>query len=165
MRYQYAALLAVLAHGSLPGQTAVEAAALAGRATVTAAPAQGMAKTLDGLTRSMERVLQNMAPGGDAAAAPGVTLVPDDKMRTPQSASRTYEDPKRIPARLAYDELLRRFGPPTLEMTPGPGHRILMYAAKDGITQVELQNGQTLPAEKPRRKPAPPEQASVIVLK
>ena len=50
---------------------------------------------------------------------------------------------------MAYEELLRRFGPPALEFTLGPNRRTMSYVGKDGAVQVEFQSGKVTSLEKP----------------
>jgi hypothetical protein len=49
---------------------------------------------------------------------------------------------------MAYDELLRRFGPPSFEILAGPGTRSLDYDTKDGGIRVECQDGKVIAAGK-----------------
>jgi hypothetical protein len=56
-------------------------------------------------------------------------------------AATIHEDPSRIQAGLGYEEVIRRFGPATFEVSTGPRTRTLAYPGKDGGIDVELVDG------------------------
>jgi hypothetical protein len=51
-----------------------------------------------------------------------------------------YEDPRHIEAGIGYEELIHRFGPPSMEVTTRPGRRTLSYAAREGAVTVDLED-------------------------
>jgi hypothetical protein len=67
--------------------------------------------------------------------------------------ARIYEDPKGIRAGMASDELVRRFGPPTLEVTGASRRSTLTYAGKEGFIELQLQDEKVIlvAAMKPRQ--------------
>jgi len=157
--------LAFLVLAPLHGQTAVEAALGASRAAITTAPAKDVGKALSGFLGCMDTFLRPAQPQGSGDTSV-VTVVPAAKMATPKADVRTYEDPKLIQPGMAYDDLLRRFGPPAMELTTASGHKGLLYAGRDGLpTLVELQDGKVRAPETPKAsQPVLPDSA-VIVLK
>jgi hypothetical protein len=51
-----------------------------------------------------------------------------------------YEDPRHIETGIGYEELVRRFGPPSMEVTTRPDRRTLSYAAREGAVTVDLED-------------------------
>ena len=115
----------------------------------------------------MGKIMQMMQPRiAQAEVDPSVTVVPREKMATPKPDGRFYEDPKWIPPGMDYDDLIHWFGPPSMEMTLGPGHKSLMYTSKDGIPYtVDLLDGKVADPEasKPKPKPAPAPREYVVM--
>ena len=54
------------------------------------------------------------------------------------------EDPRRIPHGISYDEMVRRFGPPSIAVTDGPGRSSLSYTGRASRVQVEMQDGRVI---------------------
>ena len=59
---------------------------------------------------------------------------------TPAVPARIYEDPKGIRAGMDSEELIRRFGPPALEVFGASSGRTLTYSGKSGTIQLELRD-------------------------
>jgi hypothetical protein len=111
---------------------------------------------LNGLDKALKSLTGAAAPrngaaapakASTAAAKTSTAPTPPAKVAPPPPAP-TYEDPAGIQAGLAYDELLRRFGPPSLEILTGPGARSLDYSTRDGEVRVECQDGKVIAARK-----------------
>jgi hypothetical protein len=115
---------------------------------------------LNGLDKALKSLTGPAAPRNGAAApakpptaAPKAVAqtstapAPPEKLAPPPPAP-TYEDPNGIKVGLAYDELVRRFGPASLEILTGPGTRSLDYSTKDGAIRVECQDGKVVAAGK-----------------
>jgi hypothetical protein len=60
----------------------------------------------------------------------------------------SFEDPSGIQETMGYDEILRRFGPPSAKVTAGPGQETLYYSRKDLAVAVTLQNGKVASVRK-----------------
>jgi hypothetical protein len=60
---------------------------------------------------------------------------------TEPNAEVSFEDPSGIREAMTYDEISRRFGPPSLKITSGPGEEILSYWGKDLVVDVTVRNG------------------------
>jgi hypothetical protein len=58
------------------------------------------------------------------------------------------EDPSGIREAMEYDEILHRFGPPSLKLTTAPGEETLSYARKDLVVNVMLRNGKATTVQK-----------------
>jgi hypothetical protein len=143
--------------GTAAGQTTVEYGAAA--AAAAAGASKGAGGMLNGLDKALKSRTNPAAPRNGATtpakpptAAPKApaqtsTATPPAKVAPPPPAP-TYEDPTGIQVGMGYDELLRRFGPPTLEILTGPGTRSLDYDTKDGGVRVECQDGKVIAAGK-----------------
>jgi|SRR5579871_5567805 len=61
------------------------------------------------------------------------------KRMTPKPPA--FEDPQKIPAGINYSEMVRRFGPPNMEVKEGPTRTTYSYSKLKTQVQVEVQNG------------------------
>jgi len=73
------------------------------------------------------------------------------------SAKPAFEDPSGIQEAMGYDEILRRFGPPSAKVTSGAGQETLYYSRKDLSVDVAVRNGKVISV----RKSGPAAQADV----
>jgi hypothetical protein len=62
----------------------------------------------------------------------------------PTRRAPAYEDPRQIPAGIDYNEMVRRFGPPSMKITDSPLRTTFSYARLGTQIQVELQNGKVI---------------------
>lgn len=137
----------------------------AGRAATTTAPAGKIANGISGVFDSLSK-----AAGADSGAAASGSSSPSlERRRTAAHPSRgrtqakqpakpvteavaagsaaattAYENPEQIKAGIDYDELVRRFGPPSMSVASGPGTSTLWYSGADGSYQVEVENGKVI---------------------
>jgi hypothetical protein len=138
--------------GVLAGQAMVEYGLGAGRAASSAAPAAGVKKAVGGVAGSLDKVLKT-GQGSSESGSPGAPRVVgptqagateqagvDTPAPVPAAPAKIYEDPSGIRAGMAKDELVRRFGPPTLEVVGASGGKVLTYSGKNGIIQLEMSN-------------------------
>jgi len=127
------------------GQGMVEYGAAAGRSATMSAPAKGVGsalgaafeklnRSLDGSKASDGRTSADVRPATAKPAAPG-------KAPAVETGKHTFEDPGEIRSGIAYDELLRRFGPPALESTGADGLRSLRYETKERSVEVAIRAG------------------------
>ena len=147
--------------GTAMGQATVEYGLGTGRAATTAAPVKGIGKAMSGLAGSLEKAVKAGQQGSDAqptaataakpaAKSPSSTAkTPSPSINTPPPPAPNWEDPNGISTGLSYGELVRRFGPPALEIT-GVAGRSLTYSGKDGTFQLEVQDGKVASIEKPK---------------
>lgn len=152
--------------GFLAGQAAVEYGLGVGRAATSTAPAKGLGKSVGAVMGNLDKALkagQETSNSGSPAATRFVGPVapaaarPKDAAAAPTAApvvpAPTYEDPRTIQVGLASDELIRRFGPPSLEVTGASSRRLLTYSGKEGVIELQLQDGKVIlvAATKPRQ--------------
>ncbi len=131
--------------GTAAGQAAVEYGIGAAHAATTAAPAKGIGKAMSGLAGSLDKAVkagQQASDGQPAAAATArtTTKTMSPSAHTPPPPVENWEDPSGIQTGLSYGELVRRFGPPALEISGETG-RSLTYSGKKGAFQLEIQDG------------------------
>jgi hypothetical protein len=135
-------------------QAVVEAAMGAGRATTMAAPAKSMGKSMSGIAGSLDKALN----GGEAAKAPETSPAKPAAAKAAATATPApaaiiiREDADGIEEGLAYDELIQRFGKPTMAITTA-GEQSLTYKGIAGMYTVTVRDGKVaaiLP-------PAPPQ--------
>jgi hypothetical protein len=136
----------------LHAQAMVENALGAGRAATTTAPAAGVGKSVNGLAGAVDSLLK-AAPGAASSSAPAVQNVHGTSTRgtvlpAPRPGAK-YEDPVKIEAGMAYEDVLRRFGPPSLQFTDGPDSISLNYRSKQGPVRVEMEAGKVSAVDKP----------------
>ena len=163
--FQFLPLLALAALSSpASGQAAAEYGLGAARAATTAAPmrnaANGIAGVFDNLSKAAGVEPAAPSPGSVTSVKPNPAAhKPKRPVRSAQTAkpnqaapaeppapAPVYEDPKQIQAGLAYDELVRRFGPPSMSVTAAPGSGTVWYATHGAHYQVELEQGKVVAA-------------------
>jgi hypothetical protein len=131
------------------GQAIAEYGLGAGRAATTTAPARDLGKQIGGVLDSLNKA----SKAGEGQAAPAVKPSTASKRSTTAAPAKTktasnaaspaapvYEDPRHIQSGLGYEELVRRFGPPSMVVTAGPGRRTLSYSGRGSRVEVELEN-------------------------
>jgi Flp pilus assembly pilin Flp len=147
------------------GQAAVEYGLGAARAATTTAPAGALANGIKGVFENLNKTIESdRGSGGSGSAAPGsLLLTPRPTLRskpsiTPAgkkttSASATvaasrpghgYEDPKGIQTGIGYDDMVRRFGPPSMSITTESGTSALSYSTRNNMVQVEVEDGKVI---------------------
>jgi hypothetical protein len=55
-----------------------------------------------------------------------------------------YEDPRRIPVGINFGDMVRRFGPPAVNVTDSPSRTTFSYSKLKTQVQVEVQNGKVV---------------------
>jgi hypothetical protein len=144
-------------------QAAAEAGLAAGRSATMAAPARNAGKSMAGAWGSLDGALkagQSTADSSKTPSAPAPRSGPAAKdAKKPSAPAPVYDDPNKIQAGLTYEELLKRFGPPSMEITVEAGKKSLGYTAKDGSIQLEVEGGKVTSVDKTK-----PQQSSVIVI-
>ncbi len=141
------ALLAAFC-GAARAQAVAEYGRMARQSSTAAAKAHHTSREIGGVWKSLDKTLQTSPDNAvSRETSPGVTARSANvRPRTanakpaPNSAA-VYEDPERIPTGIGYEDLVRRFGPPSFEVTDGTGKTALSYESKEGSVDLELQNG------------------------
>lgn len=133
-------------------QAAVEYGLGAGRAATTTAPARNLGKQIGGVWDSLDKAAKS---GDSQAPSPVKSSTASKRSTTASRAGRKtasnaasqalhYEDARQIEAGITHAELVRRFGPPSMEITTRPGARTLSYAAREGTVSVEVENNKVV---------------------
>lgn len=132
------ATLPVGFQGIASAQAMVENALGAGRAAVSSGPMQGLGKSFSGAFGNLEKTLKKSLNSTDfQPTAPVQTARTTITLRPAVH----YEDAQQIETGTQYDELLRRFGPASLEITTSPVAKTLSYMSHSGPIQVEVRDG------------------------
>ena len=165
-------LLAVTACPTAFGQAVAEYGLGAGRAATTTAPARNVANGISGVFDSLTKAAgaeSGTAAPGSAAPSPEArrtaahktgrrtrakqstvaakAATPDATPATPSPpAPPVYEDPRQIQAGIEYNELVRRFGPPSMSVTTGSGTSTLWFSSRETSYQVEVKDGKVIAA-------------------
>ena len=157
------ALLAVLP-ALVAAQAITESVIGSAKAAATTAPAaQAAGKAIGAGFEKLGEVLQDAAgaTGAKPAAGPAQTKSAPasrtavSRRRAAPSAAKpvptpaiTYEDAAGIKEGMEYDEVMRRFGPPAMKFTSGPGDELLTYASNDQSLDVKMVNGKVTGIQK-----------------
>ena len=149
-----ALLFAAGSSTALFGQAMVENALGAGRAATTTAPAGNLGKSINGLANGITEALKGAKGAGTnssgvSSESARPTTTHGTEIPAPKPGS-TFESPMQIQEGMAYEDVIRRFGPPNLQITDGPGSKSLAYSSKDGGVKVEVQDGKVSSVEKPK---------------
>lgn len=133
-------------------QAVVEYGLGAARAATTTAPAAGIGKTMNGLAGSLDKALKAGQPASKTQSVATAPSGPRSKASTvepptPPAPAVKWEDPSEIQTGLSYDEMVRRFGPPALEITGEMGKSIV-YSSKAASYHIEIQDGQVASVRK-----------------
>lgn len=148
------------------GQAAAEYGAATGAAAKAPAPAGAAGKALSGAfdrlgqaagaARTTETGSKDSDTKKSRPAAAGRTahrtkerapVKPSAETGDPTAAAApaapapVYEDPREIRTGIEYGELIRRFGPPSLSVTTGPGKKTVWYPSSAGSLKFELKDG------------------------
>jgi hypothetical protein len=147
--------------GTAAGQATVEYSLGAARAATTTAPARGIGEAISGLAASFDKVVKEGQQGSDVTPAASTTSrtaakysstagkTPSRSTHSPRPPAPSWEDPSGIQAGLSYGEMVRRFGPPALEISGEVG-RSLTYSGTNGRYQIEVQDEKVASIEKPK---------------
>jgi hypothetical protein len=147
--------LAVLSLAGLPGclvaQATAEHATISGGA---ATAAQSTSRALGGALKNLGGTLDTAGKKTDPAISHAgstvarsqvaVSALPKQQSGAPSQAAKIYEDPAGIKPGMTYDELLQRFGEPSMKVTNGGAEQTFYYYRQDGQTQVRVSAGHVL---------------------
>ncbi len=157
--------------GIAAGQAMGEAAGLGAMGATAASGAKGVGKSMSGIAGAFDKAVNPAGASKDAGAvtAPKAKVAPKATARAAKPDSKAapttvaaeaavpapppapkFEDPDKLETGLAYEELVRRFGPPTMMVT-STAERTLFYQTKDGMFQLKLRDGLVASVDKPQR--------------
>jgi len=149
------------------GQATVEAGLGAASSSIGAAGARGVNNSIGGVFRTLNETLKSTGSGGTPkfdSPAPSGAAKPVARGRSVRrtapgngrsSASPvappapSYEDARQIEKGIGSEELLRRFGPPAMQISSGSNAQTMSYLSNGVIVQVELQSGKVISVAKP----------------
>jgi hypothetical protein len=138
------------------GQTAVEAGVAAGASSTGAAGARGAGKAIGGVFRNLNDTLKTTGSTGAAktgspatsrSTKPSTVRKPATPAAPPPTT--TYEDAREIQKGIGYEELVRRFGPPAMQIASANDAQTMSYVSHGAIVQLELQGGKVVSMVKP----------------
>lgn len=130
-----------------------------GRAATSTAPAQKAGKAIAGafenLGKTLEKSGEAQPASGSAKTAPAAKAAKTVVTRSQVSPTKaepkpevSFEDPSGIQPGMESDEVSRRFGPPALTLTTGPGEEVRSYSKKDTALDVTMRNGKVAAVRK-----------------
>ncbi len=135
------------------GQAAAEAGLGAGASSIGSAGAGGVGKAVGGILRSLDKTIKP----AEAASTTTVSKPPSrstarSRRPTPQPTvpPPTYEDAAQIEKGMPLEDVLRRFGPPAMQIANSSDTQTMTYLAKSGMVQVELESGRVASVAKPK---------------
>jgi hypothetical protein len=140
--------LCLLMPATAAGQAGVEAGLGAGGAAIATAPAKGIGKAMSGLAGSLDKSVK-AGQGAEGSKVPVTTVRIYSSPKKAAPAVANWEDPSGIQTGLGYAELVRRFGPPAMEIT-GEGAKSLTYLGKAGTFQLEVRDDKVSSIAKPK---------------
>jgi hypothetical protein len=137
------------------GQAAAEAGLGAAASSLGTAGAGGIGKSTAGILNSLNKTLN---PNGATTSSPTTTRTTTRTRAARKSAAApapaapppVYEDALQIDKDMEYADLLRRFGPPAMQISNGSEGRTLTYVSAGGTVQVEVQGGRVMSVVKPK---------------
>ena len=132
------------------GQAAVEAGIGAAASSIGTSGARGVGKSIGGAFGKLTESLKS--PGSTTtttqSAKPAVRRA--DPPVIPPALAIVYEDALQIEKGIEREELLRRFGPPALQIASGSEEQTMSYHSVGGVVQLELQGGKVVGVTKPK---------------
>ncbi len=151
----------MLAPGAVHAQAVVENALGVGRAATGTGAMSGVSKGLAGVFGTLDKA----ANSGSQSNSTTTTTTPrkSSAKEEPAGPAVVYEDPKNITVGMAYDEMRKRFGPPSMEIAGEEGHTSITYSVKGApAIEIEVVNGKVASIPSAKTESA---QSAVVVLK
>ena len=150
------ALMCGLCHASR-AQAVAEYGRLTRQSSTATAKGYHTSTEITGVWKSLDKTLKG-SPSNTGAQETSVTArVATVRSRTTVSkptaiSGAVYESPDLIQTGIAYEELIRRFGPPSFAVADDTGTTSASYQSKEGNVDLELQDGKVTKvlAAKPR---------------
>jgi hypothetical protein len=144
------------------GQAAVEAGIGAAASSIGSSGARGVGKGIAGAFGGLNEALKSTGSAGERTTTKSTT--PAEKRRSTGKASSakepaapvaivpapSYEDAIQIEKGIGHEELLRRFGPPAMQIASGSDEQTMSYFSSGGVVQLELQGGKVMSVARPK---------------
>jgi len=133
--------------GAARGQAMTEYGSMASKSATVGRRANNISKSIGGVWGNLDKTIKSQDRGSSGSSqgtsqsrtAPHAPV--RSRRKTTRMAATIHEDPSRIQTGLGYEEVIRRFGPASFEVSTGPGTKTLAYPGKDGGIDVELLDG------------------------
>ena len=125
-------------------QAVTEYGSMASKSSTVGQRANNISKSIGGVWGSLDKTIKSQDRGSSQATSQSRTAkrTPVRSLRrNTRTPAAIHEDPSRIQTGLGYEEVIRRFGPATFEVSTGPRTKTLAYPGKDGGIDVELVDG------------------------
>jgi hypothetical protein len=139
------------------GQASVEYGLGAANASGSAGALKGLGDTINAALGNSEKIITPptttvIVPADTKTTTPATKARPGAKTAppAPPAPKPVYEDPRQIEVGLKYDELIRRFGPPSMAVTNDGDSRTFTYMSKGGPVQVEYSEQKVTSTQKPK---------------
>ncbi len=122
----------------------------AGASANAAAQQQKTGKAIGGVWNKLNQTLQGSAETPKTQTVRRAAAR-SKKPAAPPAPPVVYESPAGIQTGMAYADLIRRFGPPSFEVTTGPPHtKALSYAGKEGNIDIDMQDDAVIKVVPPK---------------
>jgi hypothetical protein len=142
------------------GQAAVEAGIGAAASSIGSSGARGVGKGIAGAFGNLNETLKSTSgaksetPGTSRSGAKGkATGRPSSvKASAPVVVQQApnYEDAMQIEKGIGQEELVRRFGPPAMQIASGSDEQTMSYVSSGGVVQLELHGGKVVSVVRPK---------------
>lgn len=133
--------------GAARAQAVTEYGSMASKSATVGQRANNISKSIGGVWGNLDKTIKSQdrsGAGSSQGASQGGTAqhtAVHSRRRNTRTAASIHEDPSRIQTGLGYEEVIRRFGPASFEVSTGPGTKTLAYPSKAGGIDVELLDG------------------------
>jgi hypothetical protein len=128
-------------------QSVTEYGSMASKSSTVGRRANNISNEIGGVWSSLDRTIKSQDRGSSRETSLDRTVqrsaVQSRRRKTwgTGKAAAIHEDPSGIKPGLGYEELIRRFGPASFEVSTGPRTKTLAYAGKEGDIDIELLDG------------------------
>lgn len=146
---------------SVRAQAVTEYDGIVHKSATVGAKANHIADEINGIWGSLDKTAGKATGNSSLQPAPSQTqttrhaAVRSGAARTTvHLAGKQYEDPHAIAPGMAYDELVRRFGPPSFSITAGQDASSLTYLSKTGSVDLELRDDKVVKVTAPKPQEA-----------
>lgn len=156
-KMKFTALLLAAVPVSLFGQAMAEHAAASGAAATVAAPMKSVGKSISSALNNAGKALDKTQAEPSRRRPARGSAVHSHPRSTPPAQGVSvespkvfvsYEDPNGIQAGIAYEELLRRFGQPSMIITGEDGQQQMIYTRNGHTAEVLVRDGVVVSATK-----------------
>ena len=128
-------------------QAVTEYGSMASKSATVGQRANNISKSIGGVWGSIDKTIKSQDRGssgssqGTSQSRTAQRTPVKSRRRSTHTAATVHEDPSRIQTGLGYEEVIRRFGAASFEVSTGPRTKTLAYPSKNGGIDVELVDG------------------------